>query len=1118
MIKRLSAWMAAVMLFTTLCATPLQAQETLSQENQVVISENEATVSEVETLDATADISAELNAVTTDELQNLAEEPVPTAQFAGEKTFLSNLNWITATHGDADGGKTVQKDKPFTPGNNGEDKKIRLKVDGTEKIFEKGLGTVASSVISYDISGAGVTGFSTYIGLSMDATYDPNKNYGVVDHVQVIVDGKVLKDIQNPTYDAQLVEVAIPENAKIFQLKCDAGSETWSDEVVYADAQFFATGEFKDPNDWQPAPKRREVSNKKPLMIIPLYAKGTVYKQEQPKYEFWGDDTLVEKWEAVPDDLKPYTVIELHPDDLPNAGDDPYNQRANAAKDFYEHFLEIAQNHKDPKTGEADPIPLVLTVFTAGNAPQYTAAAWLDFAWIEEMYAKYSCLQGIFSTESYWVWTGGLEDKAAKYLELSAKYGGYFIWSEQNNGGSIQKVVNHEGFRTAMEKYSDNFIFTYKNTPAGAGNDAPTSSYMTGLWLAGYVDQWGGLMDTWKWYETGKWKLFAEGTVPNNKQGNRQWLTEPEALVGIEAMMVYLNGGCVYNFEHPAYTYGVKNMQSPLYQHVIQEFFRYIIEHPAPSKEEMLSRTKAIVHGDFTEMGNGNFFVGLNTEMAVSPTYTTGRYGNIPVIPKGISREKVDAAFQGTNINILEQNAPELANLERKKNYFGNLYPQEYTGDIFAQRLDHRWFVYNYKYNTNVNQMGDDMTLNGTVGDGKDWTAKVEMEPHTYLIMDSSANKVNIRLNNYRVNKDELWEGAENATQAGDLPSWDKPTALDWIDKHYIHNTKDQEKRTTTIILKGLDAKPSIENVQGLKNNYETPVVTYDASTKTATIKITCNGYVYFDVVGGEKADTQAPTTPTNLKATEITSDSALIGWTASTDDVAVTGYEVYDGDKLVKKVTDKEVSLRLEKLKADTTYTYQVCALDAAGNRSPFASITFATKAVPTPTPSATPKPEPTATPNPTVPDQKLPTQTVGTLEIAKGYTGEVGIRIEANFKSFVRALWNGNVLSPEHYTVEQGSIIVKLKPEFLKTLTAGSYQLKVETLEGYATATVKVAETVTPSTPQPPSPPAPQPNPPASSNPQTGDFGFGAMSIVFMLSLTATAVIWNKKKQTND
>ena len=603
-------------------------------------------------------------------------------------TYLSDLNWISATHGDADTSKKVQKNHPFTAGNNGQDTQISLLMkDGMVRAFEKGIGTVAAypSVISYDISGAGVSKFKAFVGI--DRTGTPlDSNYAHVDKIEVIVDEEVIysseKDYPDGiSYETEgiYLDLDISENASTFQLKSYAGEYTWADEVVYADAKFMARGTFVDPDAWQPAEKRREISNTSPLMMIPLYANGETYSQSEKEYGFWGDDTLSGKWEEVPDDLKPYTVIELHPDDLP--------KRDGAVQDFYEHFLKEAQNHVDPETKESDPIPIVLTVYTAGNQSYYTAAHWITNDWIEEMYRNYSCLQGLFCTENYWVWASGIESRCADYLTISAKYGGYFIWSEQNNGAAIEKAMGTQGqtaFKDAVEKYSDYFIFMYKNTPAGEGNDAPTSSYMTGLWLADYVYQWGGLMDTWKWYETGKWKLFETGNI-GKSQGNRQWLTEPEALVGIEAMMIYINGGCIYNFEHPAYTYGVQNEQSPLYKNVIQEFFRYVIKNPAPSKEEMLASTKAIVRGNLSSMGNGNFFVGLNTEMAQSPTYTTGRYGNIPFVPSSISISKLEEAFAGKDIEIVEQGDSRISTLSNRQDFFNSLYAEEYQGDIFAK-------------------------------------------------------------------------------------------------------------------------------------------------------------------------------------------------------------------------------------------------------------------------------------------------------------------------------------------------------------------------------------------------------------------------------------------------
>ena len=70
------------------------------------------------------------------------------------------------------------------------------------------------------------------------------------------------------------------------------------------------------------------------------------------------------------------------------------------------------------------------------------------------------------------MWASGIENMAAEYLTISAKHGGYFIWSEQNNGASIEKAMGTQGqtaFKEAVEKYSDYFIFMYKNTPAQRG-------------------------------------------------------------------------------------------------------------------------------------------------------------------------------------------------------------------------------------------------------------------------------------------------------------------------------------------------------------------------------------------------------------------------------------------------------------------------------------------------------------------------------------------------------------------------------------------------------------------------------------------------------------------------
>lgn len=89
------------------------------------------------------------------------------------------------------------------------------------------------------------------------------------------------------------------------------------------------------------------------------------------------------------------------------------------------------------------------------------------------------------------------------------------------------------------------------------------------------------------------------------------------------------------------------------------------------------------------------------------------------------------------------------------------------------------------------------------------------------------------------------------------------------------------------------------------------------------------------DLYGGEPPaeDEQAPSTPAGLTSTARTSTTVTLGWNASTDDVAVTGYDVYRG--AAKVATVGTPAYTDTGLTPATAYTYTVRARDAAGNTS---------------------------------------------------------------------------------------------------------------------------------------------------------------------------------------
>jgi chitodextrinase len=80
-------------------------------------------------------------------------------------------------------------------------------------------------------------------------------------------------------------------------------------------------------------------------------------------------------------------------------------------------------------------------------------------------------------------------------------------------------------------------------------------------------------------------------------------------------------------------------------------------------------------------------------------------------------------------------------------------------------------------------------------------------------------------------------------------------------------------------------------------------------------------------------ADTQAPSVPTGLAATGVSTTEVSLSWNASTDNVGVAGYRVYRDGGLVK--TTATTSATDTGLTALTSYSYTVAAFDYAGNPS---------------------------------------------------------------------------------------------------------------------------------------------------------------------------------------
>jgi mannan endo-1,4-beta-mannosidase len=107
-------------------------------------------------------------------------------------------------------------------------------------------------------------------------------------------------------------------------------------------------------------------------------------------------------------------------------------------------------------------------------------------------------------------------------------------------------------------------------------------------------------------------------------------------------------------------------------------------------------------------------------------------------------------------------------------------------------------------------------------------------------------------------------------------------------------------------------------------------------------------------IYSGGSSDTQAPTAPGTPAASAVTSSAATLRWSASTDNVGVTGYEILraagaSGGTFTPVGTSATTSFTASGLSPSSTYRFAVRARDAAGNTSAGSSaVTVTTLAGP--------------------------------------------------------------------------------------------------------------------------------------------------------------------------
>ncbi len=125
-------------------------------------------------------------------------------------------------------------------------------------------------------------------------------------------------------------------------------------------------------------------------------------------------------------------------------------------------------------------------------------------------------------------------------------------------------------------------------------------------------------------------------------------------------------------------------------------------------------------------------------------------------------------------------------------------------------------------------------------------------------------------------------------------------------------------------------------NVTGLEagTEYTFTVQAYDdagnISTNGPTVTLSTK-------VDNGEGDTQAPTWPegSSITTSDITTDGVTLTWPKAQDNIEVTEYVVFEGDKQLGSVPGNENSCIISGLAAGTEYTFTIIAIDASFNYS---------------------------------------------------------------------------------------------------------------------------------------------------------------------------------------
>jgi hypothetical protein len=488
---------------------------------------------------------------------------------------------------------------------------------------------------------------------------------------------------------------------------------------------------------------RRPISPSQPMLLVHI--------------DTWNTPDPQKVIDLIPEDIRPYVVMNIS---LSVAHND-----TTGAWTTIEYGYETAKSWL--RTCAKNRMWAMIQPSSGGFSrfPDYTSSVDYDTSLYGRFFKEYPNFLGFNYAEQFWgfddTWSVSWATRVAHWTNLMSlcdKYGGYLYvsWCGAYYGAGINPIAmmkKNSGFAAMCKKYSQNFLLAEKFTSKYGFLDI--ESTVMGTWLSGYAGHYGIRFDQCGWSDSS-----GDGTTAFPVSAGAAPVVEHAMLTGETFMdgpeLIWQQ--CIKNLSNGTTTDGYTTRRwemYPQYVNISIDVFRKILDGTIriPTRKEVVDRTKVVILNDVTSGSDtakysspGKLFEGLykmdgDGDLLSNRTWfkKTGRYPSIPTAY--LLADDTASAF---SVQVKKSAfATRWSTTAAKQAEFNNLFPQEYTGTIYAGRLENGWVTYN-PYKTTATATGS-IPLKYNTCDSVD----VTYAQFTVGVIKEYAGKLNFYLTNY---------------------------------------------------------------------------------------------------------------------------------------------------------------------------------------------------------------------------------------------------------------------------------------------------------------------------------------------------------------------------------